>query len=274
MSDTTRTVQAYVGHRSAPEARTVSELYGTENFCHFLYSLVKMDRPAVVVELGCGGGATALMAAQALRENEHGHLWTIDNGSDWGGDLIRETCLAAIGFAGSAMSYPSFVATLLDRFGLAQQVTLVEKTLDGADFFDPGAPVDMLFSDATPSHAEGCLALLKYYLPRMAPYSSIFIDRAGTINHALLLLRYVVDRLQAGKIPWHLVDGSTPGEQRALERLVQRCEFQLVNLTETAHGKKNRMQNSRAWIKIQPNDYLPHNDVLTFGSITSPWELK
>jgi hypothetical protein len=57
-----------------------------------------------------------------------------------------------------------------------------------------------------------------------------------------------------------------------MERLVKTCEFQLINLTETGR-KKATMQNSRAWIKIQPLDYVPHNGVLTFSSITSPWPL-
>lgn len=274
MSDIAPTVQAYISHRHAPEARTVAELYGTENFCHFLYSLVRMDRPTVVVELGCGGGATSLMAAQALRENGHGQLWAIDNGSDWTSDVVRESCLSALGCGDADMPYGGFIRTLCDRFGLSDRMSLVEMTLNGTDFFDPGQKIDMLFSDATPSHAEGCVALLKYYLPRMSSYSSIFIDRAGTINHAWLLLRYVVDRLQAGKIPWRLTDGCTEDEQLAIERLVKTCEIQLINLTETNHNKKTRMQNSRAWIKIQPQDYVPHNNVLTFDSITSPWELK
>lgn len=274
MSDAPSTVQAYISRRQSPEARTVGELYGTENFCHFLYSLVRMDRPGVVVELGCGGGATAFMAAQALRENGHGHLWTIDNGSDWESEVVRNPCLHAAGYGQNVVSYSDFIRALGDRFGLAERLTLVEATLDGVDFFEPGEKIDMLFSDATPSHAEGCIALLRFYLPRVNPYASIFIDRAGTINHAWLLLRSVVDSLQAGKIPWHLTDGCSHEELQALERLVRRCDFQLINLTETLHGKKNKMQNSRAWIKITPHDYVPHNDVLTFGSVTSPWELK
>lgn len=274
MSNTRDTIQAYINHRTSPETRTVAELYGTENFCHFLYSLVRMDRPAVVVELGCGGAATALMTAQALFENGHGQLWSIDNGSDWGDDVVRETCLNAAGASDTKIPYAEFIGTLFERCGLSDRMSLVEMTLNGIDFFDPGQKIDMLFCDATPSHAEGCIGLLKYYLPRVNTYSSIFIDRAGTINHSWLLLRYVIDGLQAGKIPFHLTDGCTAEELLALEHLVKTCEFQLINLTETMHHKKTKMQNSRAWIKIQPHDYVPHNDVLTFGSITSPWELN
>lgn len=267
------TVEDYVNFRASPEARTVGELYGTENFCHFLYSLIRMDRPAAVVELGCGGGATALMAGKALRENGHGHLWTIDNGSDWSSDVIRESCQAALAPAPPDESYADFIARLVDGVGLGDVLSLVDVTLDGISFFDPGRKIDMLFSDATPSHAEGSLAVLRYYLPRMSDYSSIFIDRAGTINHSWLLLRYVVQCLQQGRIPAHLADGLADEEHAALERLVRRSQIQLINLTETRHDKQNAGQNSRAWIKIQPEDYVPHNDVTTFGSITSPWEL-
>ena len=113
----------YTNYRASAKTSTVGELYGTESFRHFLYSLVRMDRPSVVVELGCGGAATALMVSKALHENhDHGGL--------------------------------------------------------------------------------------------------------------------------------------------------------TINLTETKHGKRNKMQNSRALIKIQPVDYLPHNDVVSFGSTTSPWEME
>lgn len=271
MSAVATSLDHYLASRNTPDSRTVAEVYGTENFCQLFHSLIRMDRPGVVVELGCGGAATALMAAQALCANRHGHLWTVDNGSDWQDDFIRTTCLGAAGLAGEDLSYAGFVRALCGQFGVAERLSLVEMDLDGTDFFDPGHRIDMLFADATPSHAEGCIAILKYYLPRMNGYSSIFIDRAGTINHAWLVLRYVVDCFRAGKLPRSLVDGCDEADVRAMERLVASSEIQLINLTETKHNKPTRMQNSRAWIKIQPLDHLPHNDVLTFSSITSPW---
>jgi Methyltransferase domain len=264
-------LEHYLSSRNSPDNRTVAEVYGTENFCHMLHSLIRMERPTVVVELGCGGAATALMVAKALNANGHGHLWTIDNGSDWKDDFVRETCLGAAGLMDQDLSYAEFIGLLCEKFGLSERFSLIELDLNGTEFFDPGHKIDMLFADATPSHAEGCLAILKYYLPRMSSYSSIFIDRAGTINHAWMVLRYVVDCFRFGKLPRSLTEGSDEAEIRAMERLVSSCEIQLINLTETKHNKPTRMQNSRAWIKIQPLDYKPHNDVLTFSSITSPW---
>lgn len=268
------TVDAYLNHRQSPKDHTVGEWYGTENFCHFLYSLVRMDRPSVVLELGCGGAATAVMASKALKENGHGHLWTVDNGADWKEEAIRRTCQSPLGPLDPSESYAAFVERLLTTFQLSEVATLVEMTLDDENLFAPGAPIDLLFSDATSSNVEGCASILRYYLPRVSPFSSIFIDRAGTINHAFLFLKYVVDHLNRGKIPWHLVDGLDDERRGALERLVASCEFQLVNLTETKHDKRNRVQNSRAWIKIQPVDYVPHNDVVSFGSITRPWGMQ
>jgi predicted O-methyltransferase YrrM len=267
------TLDHYLNRRTSEEAWTVGELYGTEHFCHFLYSLVRMDRPSVVVELGCGGGATALMVSKALHENGHGHLWTVDNGSDWNVEFIRRTCLSAFDRFDSDETYAAFIQGLLDTFQFSEVATIVEMDLDGLNLFDPGARIDMLFCDAIPSHVEGCLSLLKYYLPRVSDFSSIFIDRAGTINHAFLFLKYVVAELNTGKLPRHLVDGMDEEQRCAIETLVKTCEFQLVNLTESSPGKRNIMQNSRAWIKIQPVDYVPHNDVISFGSITSPWAM-
>lgn len=266
----------YVNYRYSPTESTVGELFGTETFCHFLYSLVRMDRPGVFLELGCGGGATTLMVSKALCENGHGHCWAVDNGSDWKVERVRQTCQRPLGDIQDDETYAAFIQRLLKTFGVSEMATLVQMNLDESTFFapEPDAPIDMLFADATPSHVEGCLALLKYYLPRVNSFSSIFIDRAGTINHSFLLLKYVIGQLNAGKIPMHLLRGLDEQQQIAMEHLVKTCEFQLINLTESKHGKRNRMQNSRAWIKIQPVDYVPHNDVVSFRSITGPWETE
>ena len=268
------TVEQYLNHRQSTAAHTVAEWYGTENFCHFLYSLVRMDRPSVVVELGCGGAATALMVSKALRENGHGHLWTVDSGFDWKHDAIRKTCQSPLGSLDSDETYPAFIRRLFEMVQLADVATLVEMNLDDTNLFSPDARIDMLFSDASSSNVEGCVSTLKYYLPRVSQFSSIFIDRAGTINHAFLFLKYTVEQLNKGKIPWHLLDGLDDEHRSALERLARTCEFQLINLTDTPHGKRNRSQNSRAWIKIQPVDYVPHNEVVSFGSITRPWGMQ
>jgi len=43
--------------------------YGTDKFSLFLYSLVKMECPLNILELGTGYGVSALWLALALEEN-------------------------------------------------------------------------------------------------------------------------------------------------------------------------------------------------------------
>lgn len=44
----------------------------------FLYAAVRLTRPSVVVETGCYTGWDSAMLLQALHNNGHGHLYTID----------------------------------------------------------------------------------------------------------------------------------------------------------------------------------------------------
>lgn len=248
----------------APDDGTIGEIYGTENFCVFLYSLLRMEQPEVVVELGVGAGVTTLLAAQALRENGRGHVWAVDDGSDWDGVPTRPRLQEALGYADEQEDYAGFLRRLLARFELGEVVTHVALRTAADQFFAPPEKIGVVFADAPPSDAEGCVALLRYYLPRMRPYSSIFIDRASTLNHAYLLLNHVVEQLDRGKIPLHLLAGLGDEQEDDLRHLVAHSRFSIVHLTETRHGKRHWKQNSRAWLRIEPNDYLPHNDVISF----------
>src|ERR1051325_6257975 len=53
--------------------------FGTEDFCLFLYSLVRMQTPKTVVELGTGFGLTTFWMALAAKSNKGGHIWTVDD---------------------------------------------------------------------------------------------------------------------------------------------------------------------------------------------------
>jgi len=261
-----QTILDYVHARPVADKASIGEMYGTENFCIFLYSLLRMEQPEVVVELGAGSLVTSCLAGQALRDNGKGHLWTIDNGSDWH-SLLRPRCQAALGYQDEREDYRAFFERLTARFELQGYMTHVGVDLTATEFFTPDdRKIDVVFADAPPSDAEGCIHLLRYYLPRMQPYSSIFIDRASTINHSYLLLNYLVEQLNAQKIPLHLVADLPDDQQAAVKELVATCKFSIVHLTETSAGKRNKLQNSRAWIRIEPNDYLPHNNVLSLVS--------
>ena len=57
--------------------------YGTEDSTVFLYSIVKMQRPKTILEIGTGLGVCAFQMAMAVRENDYGHVYTLDNGDHW-----------------------------------------------------------------------------------------------------------------------------------------------------------------------------------------------
>ncbi|CAE6698840.1 hypothetical protein CFBP6600_03740 [Xanthomonas arboricola pv. corylina] len=52
-------------------------LYGSEDLCVLLYSLVKREKPAVVVELGTGLGVSTAWMAAAMKETGKGTLQVI-----------------------------------------------------------------------------------------------------------------------------------------------------------------------------------------------------
>ena len=235
----------YVNTKVREDGLTVGEYYGTEYFSYLLYSLVRMERPKTVVELGTGLGATSCMIGQALKENKKGNLWTIDNGEDW------KVLSQALGYTNP--SHQDFFHKLLKELNLEKIVKFKNVTLTNESFFNPGKPIDMIFCDAHDNSAQGCITLLKYYLPLMSDYSSIFIDRSSTINHAHLMLEQLISYLQQGKIPACLRSKNL--------KSIAHLKFTLVHLAETKEAKKNRQQNSTAWIKIEPADVIIHNQV-------------
>ena len=232
----------YVNTKVREDGLTVGEYYGTEYFSYLLYSLVRMERPKTIVELGTGLGTTSCMMAQALKENGKGTLWAIDNGEDWKTNPLYAN-----------QSYEDFFQDLLKKLNLEKIVKFKNTTLTNESFFNPRKPIDMIFCDAHDSSAQGCVSLLKYYLPLMSDYSSIFIDRSSTINHAYLMLEQLIGYLQQGKIPASLRSKNL--------KSIAHLKFTLVHLAETKEAKKNKQQNSTAWIKIEPADVIIHNQV-------------
>lgn len=52
--------------------------------CEFLYALVRVARPQVVLELGTGYGTAARFIAEALLRNGAGYLWTVEQKAEFG----------------------------------------------------------------------------------------------------------------------------------------------------------------------------------------------
>ena len=234
---------------------SLAEVYGKENFCYLIYSLIKMQKPETIIELGTGLGTTALMIAQALKENNKGKIWTVDNGKDW-----EETKTSWI--KTKFKTHEDYFNDVIKKFKLKKYIELLNIDLDNNLFIDTGRKIDLVFCDATDAGAMGCINLLKAYLPNMNTESSIFIDRASTINHSFLLLEKVINDLQNNKIPNILLNGLNKDDENNFIKFVSKSKFTLIHLTEKNDQKKNnKMQNSTAWIKIEPVDVFFQKNV-------------
>jgi hypothetical protein len=248
-------------------------VFGTEDFCLFLYSLVRMHAPRTIVELGTGLGASAFWMALAAKRNGGGRVWTVDDlelFTSYGTLLDKITeHLRDPSFSSLKVSTPEEyfeeIAGLLD---LHSYITFVREkiNLDEDGHFDhypfSNEPIDLLFSDF--QHGpDDILSILGHFLPRMSAASSILIDSAPTAWTSYLLLELLVTELNKGQIP-DALQKRCPVD---LSALMRNRRIVLVHLTEW----KARDQNSTAWLKIEPIDLLPQPRTQMRG-FRSSWE--
>jgi len=226
----------------------VARFHGTEDWCIWLYALVKMQRPQVIVELGSGTFATTLWLAQAVKENGAGHIWTVDDGRHWPG-ILKAKSDALLPEERHAR-FEDYFSYLVSAFALEKQVTWLAQAMP--PFPCPGEPIDLLFSDF--QHGpENIIDILAFYLPRLAEAGSLFIDSASTHFASYGMLEMLLPLLEAGKIPALLWDRMESSCREPTLEWVRRHSFQLVHLVEA----KQRAQNSTAWLRFWPADLRP-----------------
>ncbi len=247
-------------------------VYGSEEIAVLLYALVRRERPAVALELGTGLGVTAFWIAQAMKENGGGHLWTLDDGSHWSEAGKFQAAMNALGEAPPfdaldkpALDYPTFVDCMIQLLDLGGQASFLKAHLDVADEAGFTAerwpflaqPIDLVFLDIDrkPDVILDTLALL---LPHLSEAASVFVDSASTSLSSYLFLEKLVAQLNGSKVPRRFLMSQSPQRRQALVELVAQRRFTLVHLIERA----NRPQNSTAWLKIEPVDYVPHPQTL------------
>ena len=220
-----------------------AHIYGTEDFCIYFYSLVKMRRPQLVVELGTGIGAVALWGALALEENGAGRLLSIDNGQEW--SRLRQAIEPDNPFYRE--NYIEYISTLLEHFQLPRlhfhHSTVQYQSLPES--------IDILFSDYAHSPLN-ILALLADVLPKMSSTSMIMIDSASTYYPSYALLEQLVTDFNAGRVPTSLLN--VVQNPASFQERVQQTQFSLQHLVEA----KSRSQNSTAILSLQPRDLFPY----------------
>ncbi|HWL88439.1 MAG TPA: class I SAM-dependent methyltransferase [Polyangiaceae bacterium] len=231
-------------------ANRFGTFYGTEDFCIFLYGLAKMQRPKVILELGTGFGVTTFWLARAVVENGEGHIWTVDNGSHW--QIAQEQAdRYRLRDEERSLGFARFIESHAEKLGLSKAVTLLEQDMPPYPNIDKA--VDLLFYDFKHSAVE-IMRLLVTFLPRLSPGASIFMDGVSTEFHSYVFIEHLVGMLNQGKLP-RLMTESLPDEQRhRLADIVRSSRFTLVHVTE----RKDRKQNSCAWLKVDPIDVLPY----------------
>jgi predicted O-methyltransferase YrrM len=245
--------------------RLVGETFDSEDKALFFYSLIKMQKPERILEIGTGVGVSSLYMAHAVKENGIGHVWTIDNGSQWREfytPYFTDRIKPSPRFA--PLIEPDFFATMkrvAREVGLEQHISFLEGQLALNDVEPLDAPVleealagplDFVFSDID-HRPDACLGILAKFLPLLSPAASIFIDSAPTQLASYLTLEQTIAQLNAGKVPAFFLAGSDPAHRRRMRDLIAARRFTLVSFTEA----KERDGNSFAWIKVEPVNVFP-----------------
>ncbi|MFJ7941152.1 class I SAM-dependent methyltransferase [Peribacillus sp. NPDC096622] len=246
-------------------SESIGAVYGSETISLLLYTLAKRQKPECVVELGTGLGLSSLWMGQALKENGLGQLYTIDNGQDAHLllEVIKQIFPDIVGDDPKKI-YEKYIELLIKSYDLKDQVNYISSNLDLSskdvllvkDFSMINQPIDLVFADTLYGPYD-ILNILRQFLPYMNEYSSIFIDSASTHLPSYLTLERIIDDLNKSKIPQHFLSLEDKTARWDLFQLVSQRKFRLVHLTE----KEKRLQNSTAWIIIEPNEYIPHPDV-------------
>ena len=243
-------------------------IYGSEDIAMLLYCLVRRERPINILELGTGLGVSAFWMAQALKENGGGQIWTIDDGSHWQNVTeLRRAVAPLMDLAPfdaldlDSLDYPTFVQNAIAVLGFNEQCQFLHESIDltnddemssrGYGFLQQ--PIDLVFADFLRG-PDDILDILYILLPHLAETASLFIDSVSTSLSGYLFMEKLVDQLNHSKVPRRFLMGPSEERARQLSDLVARRKFTLMHLVE----KKARDQNSTAWLKIEPNDYVPH----------------
>lgn len=213
--------------------KNIGHIYESGDFAFYLYGLIKMIKPKMVVELGTGYGATAFLAAQACKENGHGKVVTVDDGSQWP----------------EKFSYDGFLAEKIKAFKLDKTLEWRKTAVDMLTLkeLQDISEVNVIFNDIN-CHPEYFLSILSWLLPRVRKEAYFFIDRGATFWANYCIVELTLDKLNQGKIPASLYKFYEKPEE--LEALVRKFKFSVQYVKKAVKND----QDSFALVKIEEID--------------------
>lgn len=213
--------------------KEIGKIYETEGFSFYLYGLIKMIKPSLILELGTGYGATAFMAAQACKENGCGKVVTVDDGSQWT----------------EVFNYSDFMHGKIKSFEIDNFINFQETKLNLLSFDELKhlREVNIVFNDidASPRYF---FSLLNFLLPRINKECYFFIDRGATFWPNYCAIELTLDKLNYGKIPRSLCQFID--DKSKFEDLIKKYKFTVQYVRKNS----NSDQDSFALIKIEEYD--------------------
>jgi predicted O-methyltransferase YrrM len=237
-------------------------VYGSDDLCVFLYSMVKRQRPKLVIELGTGLGVSTVWMAAAMRENSIGQLHTFDNGSHFIRPSMsslfdeRDGLLGPLAiFSEENRDISRFIEMILLTADVQEYVTFHAGDINLSELVSQptyAEGIDMLFSDF--DHGpDMIMELLARFLPLLRPAGSIFIDSASTHRMSYLVLERAIDALNSRKIPSGIAHYLSEAKMDSLDRRLRSSRLILTHLIE----RQDRPQNSTSWIQLEPLNMSP-----------------
>lgn len=240
-------------------------IYGSENTSLLLYTIVKYNKPEVVLELGTGLGVSTLMIAQAIKENGRGIVITIDDDSHENehfhnlDELVKGEELEFLKFK-STLKETLSLQNMAESLELSEFIRIVKTNMDFEgqilnvtdDWQLPGQKIDLVFSDF--SHGpEECQKILLGLLPFLNYESELLIDSASSNISSLYALEKLVEGLEKGKIP-RAIQMIKNGELR--KRIIESCQCRNFSMSHFFQKGRDE-QNSTLRINLSLPDYLP-----------------
>lgn len=139
------TLNKLFSHTTVP----TEEMRGDTVHLQLLYCFARMLKPKVCVEIGSQRGYSAAWTAQALEDNQHGHLWCIDP------------------FIGCGEGKESVFQATINNMGLRYRIILEEGYSQDPEVLENiPKEIDFLLIDGAHSK-EACVLDTKNYVPRL-----------------------------------------------------------------------------------------------------------